>query len=157
MGSSVAYKTIGTFLSQDKRHEDACGSATGWGRTLDTDRVEAEGALEDHPHAPGLHEAIVEEREGALAVGGRGGLQHPPDDGGLGQERGRAEEEVVHVARGGVSEEEDAGVAVRGICGGGGRVRDGVPVGRIGVGGVPVGRIGVGGGCQRVGGGMATG
>ena len=28
MGSSVAYKTIGTFLSQDKRHEDACGWAT---------------------------------------------------------------------------------------------------------------------------------
>ena len=27
MGSSVAYKTIGTFLSQ-KRHEDACGWAT---------------------------------------------------------------------------------------------------------------------------------
>ena len=25
MGSSVAYKTIGTFLSQNKRHEDACG------------------------------------------------------------------------------------------------------------------------------------
>ena len=28
MGSSVAYKTIGTFLSQNKRHEDACGWAT---------------------------------------------------------------------------------------------------------------------------------
>ena len=28
MGSSVAYKTIGTFLSQDKRHKDACGWAT---------------------------------------------------------------------------------------------------------------------------------
>ena len=28
LGSSVAYKTIGTFLSQDKRHEDACGWAT---------------------------------------------------------------------------------------------------------------------------------
>ena len=25
MGSSVAHKTIGTFLSQNKRHEDACG------------------------------------------------------------------------------------------------------------------------------------
>ena len=25
MGSSVAYKTIGTFLLQNKRHEDACG------------------------------------------------------------------------------------------------------------------------------------
>ena len=25
MGSSVAYKTIGTFLSQNKRHEDTCG------------------------------------------------------------------------------------------------------------------------------------
>ena len=28
MDSSVAYKTIGTFLSQNKRHEDACGWAT---------------------------------------------------------------------------------------------------------------------------------
>ena len=28
MGSSVAYKTIGTFLSQNIRHEDACGGAT---------------------------------------------------------------------------------------------------------------------------------
>ena len=28
MGSSVASKTIGTFLSQNKRHEDACGWAT---------------------------------------------------------------------------------------------------------------------------------
>ena len=28
MGSSVAYKTIGTFLSQNMRHEDACGWAT---------------------------------------------------------------------------------------------------------------------------------
>ena len=28
IGSSVAYKTIGTFLLQDKRHEDACGWAT---------------------------------------------------------------------------------------------------------------------------------
>ena len=28
MGSSVAYKTRGTFLSQNKRHEDACGWAT---------------------------------------------------------------------------------------------------------------------------------
>ena len=28
MGSSVAYKTIGTFLSQNKRREDACGWAT---------------------------------------------------------------------------------------------------------------------------------
>ena len=28
MGSSVAYKTIGTFLSQNKRHEDARGWAT---------------------------------------------------------------------------------------------------------------------------------
>ena len=27
-GSSVAYKTIGTFLSQNMRHEDACGCAT---------------------------------------------------------------------------------------------------------------------------------
>ena len=25
MGSSVAYKTIGTFLSRNKGHEDACG------------------------------------------------------------------------------------------------------------------------------------
>ena len=25
MGSSVVYKTRGTFLSQNKRHEDACG------------------------------------------------------------------------------------------------------------------------------------
>ena len=28
MGSSVAYKTIGTFLSQNMGHEDACGRAT---------------------------------------------------------------------------------------------------------------------------------
>ena len=28
MGSSVAYKTIGTFLSQNMGHEDACGWAT---------------------------------------------------------------------------------------------------------------------------------
>ena len=27
MGSSVTYKTIGTFLSQNMRHEDACGWA----------------------------------------------------------------------------------------------------------------------------------
>ena len=28
MGSSVAYKTRGTFLSQNMGHEDACGWAT---------------------------------------------------------------------------------------------------------------------------------
>ena len=38
MGLSVAYKTIGTFLSQNMGHEDACGWATDQCKAVDTQR-----------------------------------------------------------------------------------------------------------------------
>ena len=38
MGSSVAYKTRGTFLSQNMGHEDACGWATDQCKAVDAQR-----------------------------------------------------------------------------------------------------------------------
>ena len=38
MGSSVAYKTIGTFLSQNMRHEDARGGGTDRCNAVETRR-----------------------------------------------------------------------------------------------------------------------
>ena len=49
MGSSVVYKTRGTFLSQNKRHEDACGAG---GAGADSNRGPAAVA---EPHAMCKH------------------------------------------------------------------------------------------------------